>query len=441
MLTWEGPLLRLLQQRTTPAQPHNVAIPVPDLTRRRASGQNDPVNSMPRIWIRPYYASFNGLRGLAVFTVFLNHYMGFLFARRAAEMLWMGVDIFFVLSGFLITGILYDSLRDPHFFRNFYVRRALRILPIFYGFFLLVWLLSLVLPLHMDRSMWNNVLYVGNLSRYWTDYDHHDPLFVFYRSHGHYFRLLDLGHLWSLCVEEQFYLLWPMAVWGLRNRISLMRLCTVLVAATLLGRFLLWMFLPTSLLNGWVLYYSTFTRCDSLLIGAWIALWLRERPLSTAQLRRVAAVLFCAAGAGLVLGTLASLPEMRGGRHILSTSFTNTAGYTLVALCAAGMLLASLEETNLWSRFLQSRFLTQLGIISYGFYFIHYLPVDGFAHEALLHPAVSKAIPFVAFAFAYAAAWLSFHFWETPFLRLKRILAPQTASRLHVPEPQPEPQA
>jgi peptidoglycan/LPS O-acetylase OafA/YrhL len=107
---------------------------------------------LPRIWIRPYYASLNGLRAIAVTMVFFHHFdlwgvPGLLNAT------WEGVDLFFVLSGFLITGILFDSLEDPRYFRNFYVRRALRIFPLFYGFFALLFILALFVHLHWDRSL------------------------------------------------------------------------------------------------------------------------------------------------------------------------------------------------------------------------------------------------------------------------------------------------
>jgi len=124
--------------------------------------------------------------------------------RPLDEWFWVGVDLFFVLSGFLITGILYDSLRDPHYFRNFYVRRALRIFPIFYGFFLALLLLKPLLHLQMDRAMWAFPFYVGNLTMPFSDLGHHDPSVITMGVGGHIGTVGNISHLWSLCVEEQF---------------------------------------------------------------------------------------------------------------------------------------------------------------------------------------------------------------------------------------------
>ena len=116
-----------------------------------------------KTWIKPYYAAFDGLRGLAIAMVFIDHYSVIAQPGGSTMGLWTGVDIFFVLSGFLITGILYDTRQQPRYFRNFFIRRALRILPICYGFFLCVLLLTPLLHLVYSRYLWTNPFYASNL--------------------------------------------------------------------------------------------------------------------------------------------------------------------------------------------------------------------------------------------------------------------------------------
>jgi len=92
--------------------------------------------------IKPFYPALDGLRAIAILMVFAVHYGPFIRDFSLFKWGWVGVDLFFVLSGFLITGILYDTLHEPHFFRSFYIRRTLRIFPLFYGFWVLLLILS-----------------------------------------------------------------------------------------------------------------------------------------------------------------------------------------------------------------------------------------------------------------------------------------------------------
>ena len=113
-----------------------------------------------RSLIKPHYPALNGMRGLAIIMVFTVHYGRYAVDPKWIWWLWTGVDLFFVLSGFLITGILYDSREEPRYFRNFYIRRALRIFPLYYGFFLLVYLLKPLLGLSFDHNFWSNLVYL-----------------------------------------------------------------------------------------------------------------------------------------------------------------------------------------------------------------------------------------------------------------------------------------
>lgn len=135
--------------------------------------------------------------------VFCHHYLGLPWG-------WSGVDLFFVLSGFLITGILFDTRDDQHRVRNFYLRRTLRIFPLYYGIMLVILVSWPLLHWQVNWHWWVWPAYVGNYARFLHPY----------LPDGPFQRLVDfqpvtliagkhvpifLGHFWSLCVEEQFY--------------------------------------------------------------------------------------------------------------------------------------------------------------------------------------------------------------------------------------------
>jgi peptidoglycan/LPS O-acetylase OafA/YrhL len=384
-----------------------------------------------RIWIKPYYASFNGLRGIAVMMTLLHHYASFWHAKKLAAVTWTGVDLFFVLSGFLITGILVDSIETPHYFRDFYVRRALRIFPVFYTFFAILLLLTPVLGLIYTRWLITFPLYVGNLTLPFL-LARVNPTMVLVMYHGHPVEVANIGHLWSLCIEEQFYLLWPSVIWFVRDRRKLMRICVVVSLLTLVGRFFLWKFFWHPLLIHW----ATYTRWDTLLIGAWFSLWLRQTTLSTLALRRIGNLMI------LVPALVFALGMWLFGRgweveQVLQSGFLCTFGYTLIALTCAGIMVRSLDESSPFSRVLRFGPMASLGIISYGFYFLQELPLPLLQRLAFWHPRFGFAMPFVAFALSLVGAKLSFKYLESPFLRLKSKLAPKAEgiSPASVPTP------
>src|SRR5260370_16732322 len=165
----------------------------------------------------------DGIRGLAILLVMAVHFIGDATPRNFAERLAvklasygvLGVDLFFVLSGFLITGLLLDAKNDPHYFRNFYARRILRIFPLYY---LVLALLFLVLPrlialtpaleLARERQVW--------LWTYTANF--------YIAAKSSWAALTYVSHFWSLAIEEHFYLLWPLAVF-LLSRETLARIC------------------------------------------------------------------------------------------------------------------------------------------------------------------------------------------------------------------------
>ncbi len=371
-----------------------------------------------------YYPALDGLRACAVILVFFQHYgagRAWLFGWG-----WTGVDIFFVLSGFLITGILYDSREMLHRYRDFYVRRTLRIFPL-YSF---VWGVIVVLtPVTLWQWSWRWGLwpvYLGNYVRFFFLHVPGDPYrfdrITFGPAVSGWFGYpvrLYIGHFWSLCVEEQFYLVWPFVVYQVRRRETLMRICAAVIVLSPVLRGVLSLTASREMLHMELLYRSLPTRLDALLIGGLIALSLRGP--EQVMVRRVRRPLLVVS-AGLFLGLyliavkVLSLP-LEGS----ASNWIGVFGFTLIDLFAAGLILECIHPGSLLGRGLGWRPLRALGTISYGFYVYHDLLHDFYSHFAHRYFAGSATVVtmVVAFGATLVIATVSYRVIERPLLRLK----------------------
>jgi peptidoglycan/LPS O-acetylase OafA/YrhL len=383
--------------------------------------------------LRPYYPAFDGIRGFAILAVCLAHYLNIAWPGLYPALFWgsSAIDLFFVLSGFLITGVLYDNLPYPRFFRTFYTRRALRLLPPF----LFVWGVLLVIGLFL-HPVWNlyNFSFLACLGNFFTPAGiagyHADPSFFYYVSaSGHRF-YATISHMWTLSQEEQFYLVWPVVLYFVRNRSLLLRVCLIGAALTLGLRVYLLFHADPRLLTADLLYYNPFTRFDSHLIGAALALFVRGKTFQNLALPRLRALsrslLFTP------IATIALLEFFIGRRWPLSHHhplFTTT-GFTLDCIAAAGLLMSAIDPHTFVTRIFSHRIFTGIGRISYSFYLFHYLPMQFFVNqrELLARHHLLVAIPVVALGLAYVTATLSYHFLEKPIRSLSTRLAPNPAS-------------
>jgi peptidoglycan/LPS O-acetylase OafA/YrhL len=360
-----------------------------------------------------YIPQFDGLRGLAILLVLIGH-SGFLEELPHAGMLEytrFGVDLFFVLSGFLITGILTDSKGSQHYFRNFYARRALRIWPLYY---LVLFVAFVVAPLFAPSmratavSIWPAfVFYVQNI------------VFAYRNTYP-----FGLGATWSLAVEEQFYLTWPVLVFLLKKRT--LAIVSVLLVVMSLSLRLSFHFHGAPL--GFV-HFFTLSRLDAIAFGSLAALWLRS-PSCTFVRWRTRAYQFLGIG---VAGTILA--------RVLMHKNSSIVGYTFLAFAFAGLLgvsLASDPRSSLLGRSLSAGWLRYIGRISYGIYLLHYplfILWARFIGSLGFYQAHKLAGNLVAFAgqiaLATIAASISWRFFEEPILRLKELFP--SASETHWP--------
>jgi len=302
--------------------------------------------------------ALDGLRGLAILSVVLfhttlpsQHAATDVFVYTFRSFGWAGVDLFFVLSGFLITGILCDSRGSPHYLRNFYARRALRILPLYYGFLAVFFLLGprvAELPEGLTGQGVFFLFYVQNIATAAAgEWIHSDYLDLF----------------WSLAIEEQFYLVWPFVVLALDRR-GLLLACAALLAASTGLRIGLHLLADASAVS---LYVATPTRLDPLAVGGFLAAAVRG-PGGVAAL--VGPARHVAAGSGAVALAVAA---QQGGLFYYLLPGSVTIGLTAVALLFGAVLVLGLAAppTGRLGRLLGSRALRVLGRYSYALYVVH----------------------------------------------------------------------
>jgi peptidoglycan/LPS O-acetylase OafA/YrhL len=383
---------------------------------------DDLVADLPAPENKRFYPALDGLRALAVLAVFFQHYLTI---RPALSWGWSGVDLFFVLSGFLITGILYDTRNTAHRFRNFYVRRILRIFPLYYGVFLVALLLIPVFHWVWDPRFLLWPLYLGNYNRFLWVHTANTNLATLVtltssRTLHDPFRL-NFGHFWSLCQEEQFYLIWPPIVFFLRDRVKLRNLCALLCVLSLFAR-IAYVYLAPQAYQAPEFIYTLFpVRADGLLLGGMLALMLRG-PEAKWLVRLAQPAIYCLLSGWLLLEAIYPLIYHRLYLSKASPGL-QTFGYSLVDLFAGALILSALVEGSRLYRFLTLKPLRQLGQMSYGFYVFHDIPhiayirvvehiLPGNAHGYLL-------VALIGFVATLILSYLSFRFYESPFLRLK----------------------
>lgn len=319
-----------------------------------------------------YTPALDGLRGIAIGIVLLEHFA--LLPGNAFLPVTGGLDLFFVLSGFLITTLLLEEHAEAGRISlpGFYARRARRLLP---GLFVMLAVFAVI-------AVARGIDPLPDLARY-----------GFYTANITTALAPDsvttsgLGHLWSLAEEEQFYLVWPLLLLlFMRVRRLLLPLTVALAAALILWRAHL------ALAGvGWQLYYRPDTHSDGLVIGAVLAIVLRRRPLL------------------LPAGLQPWLVAAFAGWCVVGPYFAwEIVGRPVLEILCAGLVLAAATESQL-SVGLSWRPLVWLGKISYSLYLWHFMILWSFGWDPL------RALPV-----SFAAAWLSYRFIEQPFRRHRR---------------------
>ena len=361
-----------------------------------------------------YIPALDGIRGLAILVVLLHHFRflfnpTFPFQFTLMKMLnlgWCGVQLFFVLSGFLITGILLDSRASPNYFTAFYARRFLRIFPLYY-----VYLAVMFAGSHLFHREFGGLDPLASVNPWWylTYLQNFRPNSMLFDSY--------LAHLWSLAVEEQFYLVWPLLVWLLKPTV-LTAICLAVIPMSLGIR--LHYAGQTHQLSD---FLNTFTPAslDCLACGALIALAIRS-PIWRPRFARIARPLML--GCAIWFGILA----WRAGGTFIYLFLIHTWGITALALLFAALVFVAATSTRGWLvGTLNLPGLRFTGRVSYGLYVLHPLvlalmsPVlAAISVPATLDLALNSEKVILVLMASIVLAAGSWSYFEKPILGLKK---------------------
>jgi peptidoglycan/LPS O-acetylase OafA/YrhL len=391
----------------------------------------------PRLSGTAHVPELDGIRGVAIALVMALHFLCTPLegpqnlAERAVVRItgygvW-GVDLFFVLSGYLITGILADSKGALHYFRTFYMRRTLRIFPLYYGVLLVA---AVLVPSSLLAIYAPKVLQMRAAQAWFWPY-----LTNVYLTKTGSFSIPYFSHFWTLAIEEHFYLAWPFVV-GLTRRETAMRVCIGLGVLALASRIALH-------LGGQAFAAQVLTPCrlDTLTIGAWFALAARGPGGIDALAARTRAWI-----APLALGVIA-LSAVHVARLRIDPIVEPVRLSTLSVFFGAFILMSAWRGGPVLLRaLLRQRWLRMLGRYSYGLYVYHGIVAYALCYDGLLVPiqaALGSRLggvivgAVIGSALSIILAVLSYELYETRFLGLKRLF--QTTREPHrEPAPAPE---
>lgn len=340
----------------------------------------------------------DGIRGLAIGLVLFCHFVViridappatfWAYLQAAGRLAWTGVDLFFVLSGFLIGGILLDARESPDYFRSFYRRRFFRIVPIYAVMLGATWCYVRLVDPAGPRLPW--LSYIFFVQNFWMA------------------KLATLGFFgvtWSLAVEEQFYLTLPAVIRFVdRNRLRYVLALGILAAPCL--RLVCFYFWPQDGLSAYVLMPC---RADALLLGVLGAVWMRDARIRAAIENNgralFAALLLFAGGAALITKYLRDVH----GLFMVSIGYTWMAAFYLCAI-----LYALTQPQSVLAKAMRMRWLGALGAIAYGVYLVHWQMSEG-----LLRVIPSKPLALgTALVLTLVLCSLSWRYFEKPLVQL-----------------------
>lgn len=370
--------------------------------------------------LKDHVPELDGIRGLAILPVLIYHFVDrypkpdgglSLLFYKFSQGGWIGVDLFFVLSGFLITGILVDTKNNERFFSAFYGRRLLRIFPLYY--------------IMLIAYFWIVPFLSADLSQQYSAMREHQSWFWFYLSNWFFSSTKETIpglYFWSLAVEEQFYMVWPLLVWITGTRLMFF-LSLGLIGFSFSLRLILMLFFGY---NSASVYYMTLTHMDGLAVGACIALAVRLYGVKRNQL-------FKPAFFGILCLLAVFVTAFMNSGFAFWNKYVGLFGYTLLAIQFGSMLVYTLRspKESYARKLFNNNFMRASGKYSYALYLFH-VPVANLVQTLIFDHIIPRTqvvnryfitiIPFIIFAslISYLFAIISWKLFEKRVLTLKK---------------------
>jgi peptidoglycan/LPS O-acetylase OafA/YrhL len=354
-----------------------------------------------------YNPHLDGLRGIAILMVICFHYFGNFGIFNFG---WAGVDLFFVLSGYLLTGRLFPYLNDKKLLGKFYLNRFLRIVPIYYAFLFTFYFLTYFLG--SLKTIQNTEFYRSHFLGFFAFLS--NWIFIFSNSSSHEY----FNHLWSLAVEEQYYILFPLFVIVVSNKKRLLQIGIFLFLLIPIIRSL-YFFNYNPEYNK--IYWNTFFRADSFLLGfvMYMAIQNGLKHILKKHVYKIAIATFLI----IIIGTI-----IEG--TMKANTFFCTLGFTVLSIFFSCLVFLVEEDNyNLLKSLTLNRLLRYTGKISFGLYLFNW-PVFIVGYAIL--NTVSKKLnlnlsinsihllnAFQSLVFSFILSSVSFHYYESFFLKWK----------------------
>ncbi|WP_435134150.1 acyltransferase family protein [Formosa sp. A9] len=343
-----------------------------------------------------YYKNLDGIRAIAALMVMFFHFfigieskgglLGFL--TKVSVFGQTGVTLFFVLSGFLITRILIATKNTEGFFKNFYLRRTLRIFPLYYLFLFISYYIAPIFFGTKIPELHQQLYYYTYLQNFASTFN---------------WDAIGPSHFWSLAVEEHFYLFWPFVVYLFSNK-NLIKIISGIIIVALVLR---WYMLS----EGYQVFYFTFTRFDSLAIGALLAIIEIECGFKKRTAKKFSVLLLSLIVPTIMMWTIFT---GTGDIYIQTFKFLLLSG---IYFSLIGMLLC-LKEEHFVNKILRTKFFLFTGKISYGLYVYHPLAYKFCEHYFEIENVFLRFI--VGITCSFLLSIISFYLFESSFLKLKK---------------------